>query len=142
MVEAVFEQRFYIEGRNFSRAGSVATEVKRLMKEMGLPANVVRRLAICIYEAEMNVVIYAYEGWLNFQVFEDKVKVTIEDRGPGIVDIALAMQPGYSTASDELREMGFGAGMGLPNIKHNSDVFYIDSEVGKGTKVTVEVSFQ
>lgn len=138
---AVFEQRLFIEGRNFSRAGSVATEVKKIMKELGLPANVVRRLGICIYEAEMNVVIYAYEGWLNFQVFEDRVRVVVEDKGPGIENIELAMQPGYSTATDEMRELGFGAGMGLPNIKHNSDEFHIESEVGKGTRVIVEVFF-
>ncbi len=139
MVEPIFEQEFYIEGRNFARAGSVSSAVKRLMKEMGLAPGVVRRLAICVYEAEMNVVAYAEEGWLKFLVFLDRVRVEVRDRGQGIEDIELAMQPGYSTASDELREMGFGAGMGLPNIKRNADNFHIESEVGKGTTVVVEV---
>jgi len=139
MTEAIFEQDFHIEGRNFTRAGSVSSAVKRLMKEIGLAPGVVRRLAISIYEAEMNVVAYAEEGWLKFLLFKDRVRVVVNDRGQGIEDIELAMQPGYSTASDELREMGFGAGMGLPNIKRNADEFHIESEVGRGTKVVVEV---
>ena len=141
MSEAIFDQDFHIEGRNFTRAGKVAADIKKIVKEIGLPTNVVRRLAICVYEAEMNVVSYADEGWLKLELFEDRVRVTLEDRGPGIEDIELAMQPGYSTASDELREMGFGAGMGLPNMKRNADVFHIESEVGKGTKVVMEVFF-
>jgi len=137
--EAVFEETFFIEGGNFSKAGKVSAEVKRVLKEIGLDASIIRRLAIAVYESEMNVVAYADKGEMNLQIFPDKVRVSIQDQGQGIPDIELAMQEGYSTATEAIREMGFGAGMGLPNMKKNVDFFEIESTVGEGTRIRMEV---
>jgi serine/threonine-protein kinase RsbT len=138
MVEP-FSQSFIIEGKNFYDAGKASTEIKSILKQLAIDSTVIRRVAIATYEAEMNVVMYAQQGTLTFEVTPHAIKVEVNDRGPGIPDIELALKEGYSTATDEMREMGFGAGMGLPNIKKNSDEFRIESTVGKGTKVEFTV---
>lgn len=133
----LFRQRFEIQGRDFANAGRASTTVKEILREIGLPPAVVRRAAIAAYEAEMNVVLYARQGTMELEVTPAEVRILVNDQGPGIADIELAMQEGYSTASEEIREMGFGAGMGLPNIRKNADEFRIESEVGRGTGLDI-----
>jgi len=135
--EIVFRQKFEIHGGDFSRGGEVSCEVKNLLKEIGLPAPIVRRAAIASYEAEMNIIMYAQHGVLDLSVTPNEVRIVVEDAGPGIEDVELAMNEGYSTATPEMRELGFGAGMGLSNIKRNSDELEITSEVGKGTRLVM-----
>jgi len=134
-----YTQSFDIRGRDFAHAGSASTEIKSLLKSLGINAAIVRRVAIAAYEAEMNAVMYAERATMTFSVTPDVVAISLEDRGPGIADIDLAMQEGWSTATHEMREMGFGAGMGLPNIKRNADEFVIRSEVGKGTTLKIVI---
>ncbi|HDJ23991.1 MAG: anti-sigma regulatory factor [Candidatus Aminicenantes bacterium] len=128
-----FRQTFKIKGRDFSHAGGVSTEIKEILQEIGIPTQLIRRVAIASYEAEMNVVMYAQQGKLILSINPETIQIEVEDKGQGIKDIELAMQEGYSTATEEMREMGFGAGMGLPNIKKNSHVFLITSTPGVGT---------
>ena len=126
-------EKFLIHGNDFEHGGNVAAQVKALLKQLGVNSDAVRRLSIANFEAEMNVIMYAEEGEFVLQVFADAVRVTLADRGPGIPNIELAMQEGWSTATPEMRARGFGAGLGLPNIKRNTDEFEITSTVGSGT---------
>jgi len=139
MAAELLREKFALQGRNFDKAGEVSSEIKVILRDLGIDATTVRRLVIVAFEGEMNVVMYADQGTLTLVLTDEDIRLEIVDRGPGIPDIDLAMQPGYSTASDELREMGFGFGMGLPNMKKNSDEFRIESEVGKGTSVFVRI---
>lgn len=135
--ESRFSESFEIEGRNFSRAGSISTKIKEILQEVGINSSLIRRTAIAAYEAEMNVVMYARRGEITLSLSPSEISIRVQDEGPGIEDIELAMQEGYSTASEEMREMGFGAGMGLPNIKRNSDEFKLSSTPGKGTLLNI-----
>ena len=126
---------YRIEGNDFMVAGAASNNIKNTLKMLGIDSGICRRVAIITYEAEINLVIHAGGGMLKAEIYEDHVVLIAEDQGPGIADISKAMTEGFTTASDQAREMGFGAGMGLPNIKRNSDVFNIESEVGVGTKV-------
>ncbi|MGZ5453132.1 MAG: ATP-binding protein [Candidatus Aminicenantales bacterium] len=137
--EPVYREEFPVKGGDFAKAGAVACRIKELLKDLGLDAAIVRRAAIAAYEAEMNVIMYAWEGRIDLAVSPDEVDITVDDRGPGITDVELAMTEGYSTATPEMRELGFGAGMGLPNIKRNSDVLHIDSRSGKGTRLKIVI---
>jgi serine/threonine-protein kinase RsbT len=141
-MESPVSRSFTIQGKNFPEAGNVSTEIKSMLKELGVDPAIVRRVAIATYEAEMNVVMYAREATLTIEVSPKMITIIIDDRGPGILDVTLAMQEGYSTATSEMREMGFGAGMGLSNINRNSDEFTITSTVGKGTtlKITININ--
>jgi serine/threonine-protein kinase RsbT len=130
-------QTFEIAGQNFSSAGSISTQIKEILQEIGINPAIIRRTAIAAYEAEMNVVMYANKGEITLNLNLSKIRIRVNDEGPGIEDIELAMQEGYSTATDEMREMGFGAGMGLPNIKKNADKFKISSTSGKGTSLDI-----
>ena len=135
-----FSQSFSIVGKEFFDAGRVSTEIKSMLKELGMEADTIRRIAIAMYEAEMNVVMYASEATVTLELTPETITIVVDDRGPGIPDVELAMQEGYSTATAEMREMGFGAGMGLPNIKRNADRFRIESVVGKGTRLEICVN--
>jgi serine/threonine-protein kinase RsbT len=137
--EILFSQDFSILGGDFSNAGSVSTQIKSILKDIGFEPTIIRRAAIACYEAEMNVVMYATRAVVRLSATPDKIRIQFEDEGRGIPDIELAMQEGYSTATSQMREMGFGAGMGLPNIKRNSDVFDITSEPGKGTRLEITI---
>ena len=137
--ENVFEQSFPVTGRDFANAGEASCRVKEILKEIGVEQDIIRRVAIAAYEAEMNVVMYAREGEVRVSISPEMIDLVIEDEGQGIENIDLAMQEGYSTATEEMREMGFGAGMGLPNMKKNSDEFKITSEVGKGTRIDIRI---
>lgn len=129
------EFNFKLEGGNFSRAGVASSEVKKILKQLNVDALLIKRIVVALYEAEVNVVAHAWEGVMNVAIDDKAIQVTITDKGPGIPDISLAMQEGYSTASPEVREMGFGAGMGLPNMKKNCDQLDIHSEINVGTEV-------
>ena len=137
--DIVLKEQFSVTGRDFGRAGTVSTTIKSKLKQIGFPPDVIRRVAIATYEAEINVVVYADRATVTFEVTPAEITVTLEDQGRGIADIEQAMQEGFSTATDEIREMGFGAGMGLPNIKKNSDDLKVTSEVGVGTTVRIKV---
>jgi serine/threonine-protein kinase RsbT len=127
------EESFPVEGGLYDCAGEVSTRVKALLKEMRLTEEVVRRAAIVTYEAEMNVCAYAHRGRIDLRVTPERITIEVTDEGQGIPDVKMAMQEGFSTATEEIWHMGFGAGMGLSNIKRYSDFFHISSEVGKGT---------
>lgn len=131
----VFKQRFKIKGGDFINGGDASCEIGTILKDVGVDPDIILRATVAAYEAEMNVVIYARAGTMYFRVNTDKIELRVEDEGQGIKNIEMAMQEGYSTATEEIREMGFGAGMGLPNIKKNADDFSITSIAGKGTKL-------
>ena len=137
--KVLFHKSFSIKGGDFVNAGEASVEVKNILKEVGFDPEAIRRVAIASYEAEMNVVRYGEGGVMDFTVEKNEVRLVIKDEGPGIPNIELAMQEGYSTATEEMREMGFGAGMGLPNIKKNSDEFTIDSEISRGTELKMTI---
>lgn len=132
---------FDVAGNNFVSAGSASNEVKATLKKMGIDSAIIRKVAIAMYEGEINMVIHAGGGKAVVDIYEDKINVVLEDNGPGIADISLAMKEGYSTAPDTIREQGFGAGMGLPNMKRYADIFNITSTVNVGTKVDMTVNF-
>ncbi|MDO4988389.1 MAG: ATP-binding protein [Synergistes sp.] len=140
-MEAPVCLEYSIEGNNFLAAGTASDNIKNALKMLKIDSDVCRRVAIITYESESNLVIHAGGGIVRAKITEDRVSIEIKDEGPGIADIEKAMTAGYSTASDEAREMGFGAGMGLPNIKKNSDEFNIISELGKGTTLFSTVYF-
>ncbi len=138
--KAIFTQSYNVKGGDFANAGTVSVKIKKVLKKIGVKPDIVYRTSICCYEAEMNIVMYAEEGRLDFSITPENIIVEIEDKGPGIKDIEMAMKEGFSTATSEMRELGFGAGMGLPNIKKNSDEFVIRSELLKGTKLFLKVN--
>lgn len=137
--EILYHRDFFVRGGDFDKAGEVSTQIKAILKGIGINSDIIRRTAIASFEAEMNVVIHADEGRIDFKLTPQDIQIIVIDKGKGIEDIDLAMREGYSTASDEMREMGFGAGMGLPNIKKNSDDFRIESEVGIGTTLWITI---
>jgi len=137
--ENELSHRFEIKGRDFSNAGRTSTSIKEILQEIGIDSSIIVRTAIASYEAEMNVVMYAHRAVLTLNITPEKLHLKLEDEGPGIENIDLAMKEGFSTATDEMREMGFGAGMGLPNIKKNADKFEISSIPGKGTSIDITI---
>lgn len=130
---------FEVDGNNFLLAGEASGQVKKALRQLGISADTIRRIAISMYEAEINMVIHGGGGEIIVDITPEKVVLTLTDKGPGIPDIDLAMQEGFTTASNEVRELGFGAGMGLPNIKRYSDALTVKSEIGKGTTVEIIV---
>lgn len=140
-INEIIEGSFQLIGGNFATAGEASTQLKMKLTELGVNEEIIRRAAIGTFEAEMNVIIYAAAGRLHYSITPQSITVRIEDMGPGIENIELAMQEGYSTAPDWVRELGWGAGMGLPNMKKNSDEFKIDSVVGEGTTVEMIIHF-
>jgi anti-sigma regulatory factor (Ser/Thr protein kinase) len=137
--DSVFRHEFPVRGGDFTHGGDVSCQIKELLKEIGLDSRTVRRAAIASYEAEMNIIMYAWQGRVKLAVSRGEIRITVDDEGPGIPDIRLAMTEGWSTATPEMRELGFGAGMGLPNIKKNSDKFRITSKVGRGTHLEMKI---
>jgi len=131
----MYDGSFSVAGGNFEEAGKVSGKIKTILKEMGIQKNVVRMAAVITYESEINIVSYARHGIIRLRVQPGHVEIEALDEGPGISDIRLAMQQGWSTATDKIREMGFGAGMGLNNIRNFSDIFHISSDVGSGTRL-------
>ena len=135
----MLHERFEIAQGDFATAGEASGRIKRILKKLGVDSAVVRRVSVASFEVELNLVIHSLGGRMELTVLPEHVKLYVEDDGPGIPDIDKAMQEGFSTASDEVRMMGFGAGMGLPNMKRYSDEMTIETEVGKGTVVTVVI---
>ncbi|MBE6686635.1 MAG: anti-sigma regulatory factor [Ruminococcaceae bacterium] len=132
---------FDVDGENFSSAGEASVQVKRMLRQIGISPDVIRRVSVAMYEGEINMVIHANGGDADVIVEPNKITIILKDVGPGIADIDLAMQEGYSTAPENVRSLGFGAGMGLPNMKRYTDDMKIESEVGVGTTVTMTVLF-
>lgn len=130
---------FDVAGGNFSSAGEASVKVKKLLRQLNMDPEIIRRVSIAMYEGEINMVIHANGGTADVYLYPDRIQIVLADVGPGISDVSLAMQEGYSTAKDNVRALGFGAGMGLPNMKRYTDRMDISSEVGKGTTVTMEV---
>lgn len=142
MNSRVLRLHYVIPGDDFSLAGEASSSVKKVLNQLGVPPHFVKKTAIAMYEAEINAVIHAQGGAAEVEIDPVAITVVVSDQGPGIPDIELAMQEGYSTAPDAVRELGFGAGMGLPNIKRYADELHIASEIGKGTVVTIRVNIQ
>jgi anti-sigma regulatory factor (Ser/Thr protein kinase) len=140
MPDELLSRSFEVHGRDFEKAGEASTEIKTLLKSLEIDPGVIRRTVVIAFEAEMNVVMYADEGTVTFVLTDEDIGIEVADRGPGIPDLDLALQEGWSTATDEMREMGFGFGMGLPNIRRNSDAFSVRSRVGEGTVVSSRIS--
>ena len=128
--------KFDIQSGDFSGAGRASSQIKKILKQLQVDAKTIKRIVVAVYEAEVNVVAHSVGGSLSASISGNDIVVVVKDRGPGIADIQRAMQAGFSTASKEVRDMGFGAGMGLPNIKKNTDEFKIASRLGEGTTLT------
>lgn len=131
---------FEVDGENFTSAGEASVQTKKNLRMLGVHPDVVRRVAIAMYEGEINMVIHAGGGIATVTVYPEKIEIVLEDKGPGIPDVELAMKEGFSTAPENIRSLGFGAGMGLPNMKKNTDTMVIDSVFGEGTKITMTVN--
>ncbi len=136
MAEAM-KLHFEVNGDDFTRAGETSSKVKKMLNQLGFNPEVVRKVAIAMYEGEINMVIHADGGDIDVEIATDKITVVMKDVGPGIPDLDMAMKEGFSTADHNVRELGFGAGMGLPNMKKYSDSMNIETEIGKGTTVTL-----
>lgn len=131
---------FDVDGENFSSAGEASVVVKKKLRQLGFSPDVIRKVSIAMYEGEINMVIHANGGSADVEVTDEAIIITLTDTGPGIPDVSLAMQEGYSTARDNIRALGFGAGMGLPNMKKYTDYMDIETTVGVGTKITMKVN--
>ncbi len=138
MAEAI-TFHYDVDGENFTSAGNASVQVKRKLRQLGFPPEIIKRVSIAMYEGEINMVIHANGGSADVTVTPEEVRIVLTDHGPGIADVALAMREGYSTAPDNIRSLGFGAGMGLPNMKRYTDTMEIDTEVGRGTTITMTV---
>ena len=130
---------FVVDGEDFTSAGQASVQVKKNLRKLGIPPEIIRKISIAMYEGEINMVIHADGGEADVLVYEDRIVMILTDRGPGIADVEKAMQEGYSTAPDNVRTLGFGAGMGLPNMKRYTDDMQIQSVVGEGTTITMTV---
>ena len=133
--------RFDVDGEDFTSAGQASVQVKKNLRQIGIDPETIRRVSIAMYEGEINMVIHAGGGVAEVAVYDEYIEIVLDDHGPGISDIDKAMQEGYSTASDNIRSLGFGAGMGLPNMKKNTDKLEIFSTVGVGTKIVMRVNY-
>ena len=134
----MIKETYPVRAGDMTAAGDVSARIKRQMKQLGIDVAVMRRVSVCTYEAEINLVIHSLGGKITFEIAPGKILVRATDVGPGIADIEKAMTEGFSTASNEVRNMGFGAGMGLPNMKRNADAFFITSQPGAGTDIRLE----
>ena len=132
--------RFDVQGDDFTSAGQASVQVKKNLRQLGFDTDTIKRVSIAMYEGEINMVIHAGGGIAEVSVCEEYIEIVLEDKGPGIADIDKAMQAGYSTAPDSIRSLGFGAGMGLPNMKRYTDYMDIESKVGEGTRITMRVN--
>jgi anti-sigma regulatory factor (Ser/Thr protein kinase) len=131
--------RYTVDGDDFAAAGEASSDMKRVLRRLGMDPELIRRAAICMYEGEINLVIHGGGGEATVALEPDRLVITLEDHGPGIADVEQAMREGYSTATSTVRDLGFGAGMGLPNMKRYADSITLTSEVGVGTKVVMTI---
>jgi anti-sigma regulatory factor (Ser/Thr protein kinase) len=132
--------RYEVDGNDFTSAGAASGDVKKILRQLGADPDVIRKVAIAMYEGEINMVIHANGGMIDVEISPKMIKIVLTDHGPGIPDVEAAMQEGFTTAPDTIRNLGFGAGMGLPNMKKYADTMQIDTVVGKGTTVTITVN--
>lgn len=139
MENSLMSLKYHVSPTDFTRAGEASSDVKNKLKKLGVPPEIVRKVAIAMYEGEINMVIHARGGKIMVEITPQEILMILDDVGPGIPDVSLAMKEGYSTAPDEIRSLGFGAGMGLPNMKKYSDEMEIDTRLGEGTKITMKV---
>ena len=139
MNEAV-KFHFSVDGEDFSSAGQASVSVKKNLRQLGISPEIIRKVSIAMYEGEINMVIHAGGGSADVLVYEDRIEISLDDHGPGIPDVERAMQEGFSTAPDNIRSLGFGAGMGLPNMKRYTDSMRIDTEIGVGTHILMTVN--
>jgi len=137
----MIELRFILEGGDFDRAGTASSETKKILKQLNIDPKVIKHTVVALYEAEVNIAAHAYRGEVTITVSDHQIVAVLKDEGPGIADIKRAMLEGFSTASPKVREMGFGAGMGLPNMKKNADVLEVESTPGFGTTVKMIFDF-
>lgn len=135
-MSAAVNERYRVERMDFTRAGEASSQIKRILRKLGVDSGVVRRISVAAYELEINLVIHSLGGEMRLAIQPEFITLVTDDEGPGIPDVQLAMKEGYSTASEDVRLMGFGAGMGLSNIRRNCDAFDIESAVGTGTLIT------
>ncbi|HOE56219.1 MAG TPA: ATP-binding protein [Bacillota bacterium] len=133
---------FNVDKDDFVRAGETSSKIKKILRQLGIDSAITRKISIAAYEAEMNIVIHSIGGCIELKITPDFIRITANDKGPGIDNVELAMKEGYSTATDKVREMGFGAGMGLPNMKKCSDRFSVTSSAGSGTVINIEVDLK
>ena len=131
---------FNVDGENFTSAGEASVAMKKNLRMLGVSPDIIRKVAIAMYEGEINMVIHAGGGTATVTIYPDCIEIVLDDKGPGIPDVDLAMKEGFSTASETIRSLGFGAGMGLPNMKKNSDSINIESTLGVGTKITMKIN--
>ena len=136
----LMELNYTVSNEDFTRAGEASSDVKKKLKQLGVSPEAIRKVAIALYEGEINMIIHAYRGNIKVTISEEAITLILADKGPGIADVEKAMQAGYSTAPDKVRSLGFGAGMGLPNMKKNSDSMDIQTELGVGTTVTMVIN--
>ena len=141
-MQNVLTNSYEVKAGEFQTAGDASQSIKRKLKQLGVNSSVLRRISVASYEAELNLIIHSHGGQLTLEITPEGIVLVSQDVGPGIADISKAMQEGYSTASEEARDLGFGAGMGLPNMKRNADAFSIESEVGKGTRIEMDFKLQ
>lgn len=141
-MEDALHFHFEVDGENFTSAGEASVQIKRKLRQLGMDAETIRRVSIAMYEGEINMVIHAGGGEADVYVSEEEITIKLQDHGPGIPDVRLAMQEGYSTAPENVRSLGFGAGMGLPNMKRYTDDMTIETGLGKGTLVTMKVTLR
>ena len=139
MNEAV-KFHFVVDGDDFTSAGQASVQIKKNLRQLGIAPEIIRKVSIAMYEGEINMVIHAGGGEAEVLIYEDRIEIVLADCGPGIANIDLAMQEGFSTAPDNIRSLGFGAGMGLPNMKRYTDAMQIDSALGKGTRIFMTVN--
>lgn len=141
MNDEFIDLHFNVDSGDFIKGGEASSRVKKALMQLGTRTEIIKRVCVACYEAELNIVIHSLGGFIEVAIFEDRVEIVVQDVGPGIEDIEKAMTAGYSTASDIARQMGFGAGMGLPNMKRSSDAFDITSVVGEYTKIIMVINF-
>ena len=139
-MNAAVKLHFVVDGEDFTSAGQASVLVKKNLRQLGISPEIIRKVSIAMYEGEINMVIHAGGGDADVEIFEDRIEIVLTDRGPGIANIEQAMQEGFSTAPDNIRSLGFGAGMGLPNMKRYTDSMRIESEIGVGTRITMTVN--
>ncbi len=142
MPENAVTLHYIIDGNDFSSAGEASADVKRVLRLLGISPNIIRKMAIALYEGEINQFIHANGGEIDVEITPSVIKIVLSDHGPGIPDVEAAMSEGFSTATDAIRDLGFGAGMGLPNMKKYTDSFDLQTEVGVGTVITMTVNIQ
>lgn len=139
-MEEVVKLHYQVDGDNFTTAGEASSDTKRVLKQLGLPSDVIRKVTIAMYEGEINMVIHAGGGSADVVISPEWIDIVLSDKGPGIPNVELAMKEGWTTAPDNVRALGFGAGMGLPNMKKYTDEMHIETEIGKGTNVYMKIN--